>query len=57
MSGIATKTSFALFLLHSILHSGVLADEAHNTKMLVFSVTVEDPLFLDCANQRLTRCT
>src|SRR5216684_7950389 len=27
VSGIATKTSFALFLLHSILHSGVLAGE------------------------------
>ncbi len=54
VSGIATKTSFALFLLHSILHSGVLAGEAHNTKMLVFSVKGEDLLFLDYANQRLT---
>jgi DNA helicase HerA-like ATPase len=54
VSGIATKTSFALFLLHSILHSGVLAAEAHNTKMLVFSVKGEDLLFLDYANSRLT---
>lgn len=54
VSGIATKTSFALFLLHSILNSGVLAAEAHNTKMLVFSVKGEDLLFLDYANQRLT---
>jgi hypothetical protein len=54
VSGIATKTSFALFLLHAILHSGVLAAEAHNTKMLVFSVKGEDLLFLDYANQRLT---
>ena len=54
VSGIATKTSFALFLLHSILNSGVLAGEAHNTKMLVFSVKGEDLLFLDYANQRLT---
>jgi DNA helicase HerA-like ATPase len=54
VSGIATKTSFALFLIHSILNSGVLAGEAHNTKMLVFSVKGEDLLFLDYANQRLT---
>ncbi len=53
VSGIATKTSFALFLLHSILNSGVLAGEAHNTKMLVFSVKGEDLLFLDYANSRL----
>ncbi len=53
VSGIATKTSFALFLLHSILNSGVLASEAHNTKMLVFSVKGEDLLFLDYANSRL----
>ena len=54
VSGIATKTSFALFLLHSILNCGVLAGEAHNTKMLVFSVKGEDLLFLDYSNQRLT---
>ena len=53
VSGIATKTSFALFLLHSILNSGVLAAESHNTKMLVFSVKGEDLLFLDYANSRL----
>jgi len=52
VSGIATKTSFALFLLHSILNSGVLAGEAHNTSMLVFSVKGEDLLFLDYANAR-----
>jgi DNA helicase HerA-like ATPase len=53
VSGIATKTSFALFLLHAIVNSGVLAAEAHNTKMLVFSVKGEDLLFLDYANSRL----
>ena len=53
VSGIATKTSFALFLLHSMLNSGVLKAEAHNTKMLVFSVKGEDLLFLDYANSRL----
>jgi hypothetical protein len=54
VSGIATKTSFAMFLLHSITTSGVLAGEAHNTKALIFSVKGEDLLFLDYANSRLT---
>jgi DNA helicase HerA-like ATPase len=54
VSGIATKTSFAMFLLHSIINCGVLAGEAHNTKVLIFSVKGEDLLFLDYANSRLT---
>jgi DNA helicase HerA-like ATPase len=54
VSGIATKTSFAMFLLHAITNSGVLAGEAHNTKALVFSVKGEDLLFLDYGNSRLT---
>src|SRR5215467_3651603 len=54
VSGIATKTSFAMFLLHSMTTSGVLAGEAHNTKALVFSVKGEDLLFLDYANSKLT---
>ncbi len=54
VSGIATKTSFAMFLLHAITCSGVLAGEAHNTKALVFSVKGEDLLFLDYANSKLT---
>lgn len=54
VSGIATKTSFAMFMLHSIFNSGVLHGEAHNTKALIFSVKGEDLLFLDYANTRLT---
>jgi uncharacterized protein len=54
VSGIATKTSFAMFLLHSILNCNVLAGEAHNTKALIFSVKSEDLLFLDYANSKLT---
>jgi DNA helicase HerA-like ATPase len=54
VSGIATKTSFAMFLLHSIINCGVLEGEAHNTKVLIFSVKGEDLLFLDYANSRLT---
>jgi DNA helicase HerA-like ATPase len=53
VSGIATKTSFATFLLHAITNCGVLAGEAHNTKALIFSVKGEDLLFLDYANSRL----
>ncbi|HET8641753.1 MAG TPA: ATP-binding protein [Pseudonocardiaceae bacterium] len=54
VSGIATKTSFATFMLHSIFNCGVLRGEAHNTKALIFSVKGEDLLFLDYANARLT---
>ena len=53
ISGVATKTSFALFLLHSLFTGGVLRS-AHNAKALVFSVKGEDLLFLDKTNRRLT---
>ena len=52
ISGVATKTSFALFLLHSIFRGGVLAN-AHNAKALIFSVKGEDLLYLDRPNLRL----
>jgi DNA helicase HerA-like ATPase len=53
ISGVATKTSFALFLLHSIFRSGALGPRAVNAKALVFSVKGEDLLFLDQCNVRL----
>ncbi|MEV1178144.1 ATP-binding protein, partial [Nonomuraea sp. NPDC049784] len=53
VSGVATKTSFATFLLYSIFNSGVLEGEAANTKALIFSVKGEDLLFLDHDNLRL----
>ena len=53
ISGVATKTSFALFLLHSIFRSGALGERAVNAKALVFSVKGEDLLFLDQPNVRL----
>jgi uncharacterized protein len=53
ISGVATKTSFALFLLYSIFQCGVLGGRAANTKALVFSVKGEDLLFLDRPNTRL----
>ena len=54
ISGVATKTSYATFLLYSLFHSGVLGAEAANTKALVFNVKGEDLLFLDQPNIRLT---
>lgn len=42
ISGVATKTSFATFMLYSIFNSGALGAEAHNTKALIFSVKGED---------------
>jgi DNA helicase HerA-like ATPase len=53
ISGVATKTSFALFLLYSMFRSGVLGRRSVNAKALVFSVKGEDLLFLDHANTRL----
>lgn len=53
ISGVATKTSYASFLLHSLFTSGVLAAEAANTYALVFNVKGEDLLFLDRPNAKL----
>ena len=53
VSGVATKTSFALFLLYAIFRSGVLGRRSVNAKALVFSVKGEDLLFLDQPNTRL----
>lgn len=54
ISGVATKTTYATFLLYSLFNSGVLGAEAANTKALIFNVKGEDLLFLDHANRRLT---
>jgi DNA helicase HerA-like ATPase len=53
ISGVATKTSYATFLLYSLFSSGVLGAEALNTKAVVFNVKGEDLLFLDHHNARL----
>jgi DNA helicase HerA-like ATPase len=53
VSGIATKTTYASFLLYSLFHSPVLGAEAANTKALIFNVKGEDLLFLDQANAQL----
>ncbi|TQS39663.1 ATP-binding protein [Cryptosporangium phraense] len=53
VSGVATKTSFALFLLYSLFQSGALGRRRINTKALIFSVKGEDLLFLDHTNTKL----
>jgi DNA helicase HerA-like ATPase len=53
VSGVATKTTYATFLLYSLFTSGALGNEAQNTKALIFNVKGEDLLFLDCDNSRL----
>jgi DNA helicase HerA-like ATPase len=53
ISGVATKTSYATFLLHSLFTSGALGSDAANTHAIVFNVKGEDLLFLDQPNARL----
>jgi DNA helicase HerA-like ATPase len=53
ISGVATKTSYATFLLHSLFTSGALGGDAANTHAIVFNVKGEDLLFLDQPNARL----
>jgi DNA helicase HerA-like ATPase len=55
ISGVATKTSYATFLLHSLFTSGALGGEAANTHALVFNVKGEDLLFLDQPNAKLRK--
>jgi hypothetical protein len=50
---VATKTTYAGFLLYSLFHSGVLGADAANTKALIFNVKGEDLLFLDHPNTEL----
>ncbi|MGE3959644.1 MAG: ATP-binding protein [Vicinamibacterales bacterium] len=54
VSGVATKTSYASFLLYSMFHSGALGLDAANAKALIFNVKGEDLLWLDKPNARLT---
>lgn len=50
VSGVATKTTYATFLLQSLFRSGALGADGLNTKALVFNVKGEDLLFLDHPN-------
>jgi DNA helicase HerA-like ATPase len=53
VSGVATKTSYATFLLYSLFHSEALGADAVNAKALIFNVKGEDLLWLDRPNTRL----
>ena len=52
ISGVATKTSFATFLLFSVFRSGQLGGEGVNARALIFNVKGEDLLFLRYARSR-----
>ncbi len=53
ISGVATKTTYASFLLYSLFHSPVLGADRLNTKALIYNIKGEDLLFLDHPNSRL----
>lgn len=53
ISGVATKTSYATFLIYAMFTSGALGLDAANSKALVFNVKGEDLLWLDKPNNRL----
>jgi DNA helicase HerA-like ATPase len=54
VSGVATKTSFALTFLRSLTaHPDVFGPAASNLRVLVFNVKAEDLLWLDTPNIRL----
>ena len=55
ISGVATKTSFALFFLRMLSareHAGIVGEGAANMRVLVFNVKGEDLLWLDRPNAR-----
>jgi DNA helicase HerA-like ATPase len=54
VSGVATKTSYATFLLYSLFRSHALGSESINSKALIFNVKGEDLLWLDRPNVLLT---
>lgn len=54
ISGVATKTSYATFILYALFHSSALGADAINSKALVFNVKGEDLLWLDRPNTRLS---
>ncbi|GGO34208.1 ATP-binding protein [Deinococcus humi] len=65
ISGVATKTSYALFLLHSIFRSGVMDRVAQESggrmagssggRAIIFNVKGEDLLFLDKPNSKVVK--
>ncbi|HUF54399.1 MAG TPA: ATP-binding protein [Dehalococcoidia bacterium] len=54
ISGVATKTSCAMFLLYSLFQSGALGMQGPNARAVIFNVKGEDLMFADKPNKRLT---
>jgi DNA helicase HerA-like ATPase len=54
ISGVATKTSYAMFLLYSLFHSDALGMHGANARAVIFNVKGEDLMFADKPNARLT---
>ncbi len=55
ISGVATKTSYALFFLYSLFNSKALGKERASTHAIIFNVKGEDLLFLDKPNKKLKK--
>jgi DNA helicase HerA-like ATPase len=53
ISGVATKTSCAMFMLYSLFNSKVLGAQSHNARAVIFNVKGEDLMFADKPNARL----
>ncbi len=53
ISGVATKTSCAMFLLYSLFHSDALGMNRANARAVIFNVKGEDLMFADKANGRI----
>ena len=54
ISGVATKTSCAMFLLYSLFHSDALGANRHNARAVIFNVKGEDLMFADKPNNRIS---
>lgn len=56
VSGVATKTSYATFLLYSLFNSKTIDfNETNNAKAIIFNVKGEDLMFLDKPNTKITK--
>ncbi len=53
ISGVATKTSCALFLLYALFHSDALGMQRANSRAVIFNVKGEDLMFADKPNASL----
>jgi DNA helicase HerA-like ATPase len=54
ISGVATKTSCAMFQLYSLFNSDALGMQRHNARAVIFNVKGDDLMFADKPNSRLS---